>query len=144
MRISRRELFKTASIVSGSAAAGVILRMPRTARGSEPQEAQRALPPAFDKLQPLGDRVKPIRVEEFQARIARAQELMAESKPSFDALYVTPGTTLAYYTGIRWWPSERLLALLVPVVLTPLLPVAGIRMLLMMIVAMPGPWMTMS
>src|SRR5580698_5583456 len=39
---------------------------------------------------------------------------MTDSEPRFEALYVTPGTTLVYYTGIRWWPSERILAFLVP------------------------------
>jgi Xaa-Pro dipeptidase len=39
---------------------------------------------------------------------------MTDSKPRFEALYVTPGTTLGYYTGIHWWPSERILAFLVP------------------------------
>jgi len=114
MKISRRELFKTASAASGSIAAGAIFGAPRGARTWQWQEASPALPPAFDSLKPLGDRVKPIRTEEFQARIARAQQLMSEAKPRFDALYVTPGTTLVYYTGIRWWPSERLLALLLP------------------------------
>jgi Xaa-Pro dipeptidase len=114
MKISRRQLFKTASAASGSMAAGSIFGAPRSGRTCELQEAPTALPPAFDALKPLGDRVKPIRTEEFQARIVRAQQLMADSKPRFDALYVTPGTTLAYYTGIRWWASERLLALLLP------------------------------
>jgi Xaa-Pro dipeptidase len=40
--------------------------------------------------------------------------LMTDAKPQFEALFVTPGTTLFYYTGIEWWPSERILALLVP------------------------------
>jgi Xaa-Pro dipeptidase len=31
-----------------------------------------------------------------------------------DALFVAPGTSLYYFTGVRWWPSERLLGLLVP------------------------------
>ena len=114
MKISRRELFKTASAASGSIAAGAIFGAPRGARTCELQESSTALPPAFDALKPLGYRVKPIRTEEFQARVARAQQLMSDAKPRFDALYVTPGTTLAYYTGIRWWPSERLLALLLP------------------------------
>jgi Xaa-Pro dipeptidase len=65
-------------------------------------------------LKPLGDRVKPIRAEELQGRVAHAQQLMTDAKPRFEALYVTPSTTLVYYTGIHWWPSERILALLIP------------------------------
>jgi Xaa-Pro dipeptidase len=65
-------------------------------------------------LKPLGDRVKPIRAEELPGRVAHAQQLMTDAKPRFEALYVTPSTTLVYYTGIHWWPSERILALLIP------------------------------
>jgi Xaa-Pro dipeptidase len=47
-------------------------------------------------------------------RIVLAQRKMSDARPQYAALYVTPGTSLYYYTGIHWWPSERLLALLVP------------------------------
>jgi Xaa-Pro dipeptidase len=73
-----------------------------------------SLPPAFASLKSLGARVKPVTSEEFRGRITRAQQLMNDFSPKFDALFVAPGTSLYYYTGIRWWPSERLLALLIP------------------------------
>ena len=114
MKISRRELFKTAPIAIGGLASSVLLEASFIARPIEAQSGQAPLPPPFGKLQPLGDRVKPIRGEEFQGRVARAQQLMAEAKPRFDALYLTPGTSLEYFSGIRWGPSERLLALLLP------------------------------
>jgi Xaa-Pro dipeptidase len=114
MNFSRRDLFKTAAFATGGIATGAAF----DGFAAEPQPAGQAaaqsLPPAFDALKPLGDRVKPIRPEELQARVARAQQLMTDSKPRFEALYVTPGTTLVYYTGIHWWPSERILAFLVP------------------------------
>ncbi len=78
------------------------------------QQQQRALPESLEKLKPLGDRVKPITNEEFQARIAQAQMLMSDAKPRFDALYVTPGSTQYYFTGIRWGGGERLMALTIP------------------------------
>ena len=113
MKLSRRQLFKSASMASAGAVASLF-----TARGSEGMALEEQqlppLPPAFDKLKPLGDRVKPVREEEFKARIAHAQKLMVEAKPRFDALYITPGTSLEYFTRIRWWPSERLLALALP------------------------------
>ena len=73
-----------------------------------------ALPSGFDGLKPLGARVKPITSDEYQARIARAQQLLAAQKPPLDALFVAPGTSLFYFTGVHWWPSERLLGLLIP------------------------------
>src|ERR1700693_642791 len=114
MKMSRRDLFKSATFASGSVIANSLFEKPQFGRGLELQDPKQALPPTFDKLKPLGDRVKPISAEEFQGRVARAQGLMNDAKPRFEALFVTPGTTLLYYTGIYWWPSERILALLVP------------------------------
>jgi Xaa-Pro dipeptidase len=114
MKISRRDLFKSASFASGSVIANSLFEKPKLGRDLELQATKQALPPAFDRLKPLGDRVKPVTAEEFQGRVARAQQLMNDAKPRFEALFVTPGTTLLYYTGIYWWPSERILALLVP------------------------------
>src|SRR6202040_3569085 len=71
-------------------------------------------PPAFSTLKPLGDRVHPITPDEFHARLLRAQTLMSQSNPPFEAILVGPGTSLYYFTGIRWWLSERLLALIIP------------------------------
>jgi Xaa-Pro dipeptidase len=85
------------------------------------QNQSQPLPAAFEKLKPLGDRVKPITAEELQGRMTHAQQLMTDTKPQFEALFVTPGTTLLYYTGIDWWPSERILAFLVPRQGNPLL-----------------------
>jgi Xaa-Pro aminopeptidase len=114
MKISRRDLFKTASVASGAVLGGSILGGSSEAQNAGTGRLSEPLPPAFYKLQPLGDRVKPISTQELQGRIARAQHLMSDAKPRFEALYVTPGTTLLYYSGIRWWPSERILALLIP------------------------------
>ena len=72
------------------------------------------LPSSFSTLKPLGDRVHPITPEEFHARLLHAQELMSQFDPKFDALLLGPGTSLYYFTGIRWGLSERLLALVIP------------------------------
>jgi len=79
-----------------------------------PPLPQTQTPPAFSTLKPLGDRVHPITPDEFHARLLRAQSLMSRSNPAFDAILVGPGTSLYYFTGIRWWLSERLLALIIP------------------------------
>jgi Xaa-Pro dipeptidase len=78
------------------------------------QNQTRFLQVALDGLKPLGSRIKPITPEEYQARVARAQTLLAEQNPKLDWLFVTTGTSLYYFTGVHWWPSERLLALLIP------------------------------
>ena len=70
-------------------------------------------PPAKAR-QPLGDRVKPITVPEMQERVARAQQLMRDSNPKFDALYIAPGASMYYYFGVRWGLSERLFDFMLP------------------------------
>jgi Xaa-Pro dipeptidase len=119
MTVSRRNVLrnvvKTASLASlGLASAATLRSAGPPEKSLQESPTPSSLPPAFNSLRPLGDRVKPIRADEYQQRIARAQHLMTDAKPSFEALYVTPGTSLFYFAGIRWWPSERILALLIP------------------------------
>jgi len=39
---------------------------------------------------------------------------MSDLDPHYDALFIAPGTSLYYFTGIRWGLSERLMALVLP------------------------------
>jgi Xaa-Pro dipeptidase len=110
---------------------------PHLLRSQTPaHERAAALPPAFDKLAPLGTRVHPTAPAEFSERIEHAQRLMSNPKEQaadssstapqkYDALFVAPGTSLYYFTGVRWWPSERLLGLVIPREGTPIMVVAG-------------------
>jgi Xaa-Pro dipeptidase len=75
---------------------------------------QSQFPSSFSTLKPLGDRVRPIAPDEFHARLLHAQELMGQLNPKFDAMLLGPGTSLYYFTGIRWGLSERLLAAVIP------------------------------
>jgi Xaa-Pro dipeptidase len=114
VKISRRDVFKRASLALGGVTVGATFGSEALRQRPTQRTAEQPLPPTFASLKPLGDRVKPIRAEELQGRMAHAQQLMTDAKPRFEALYVTPSTTLVYYTGIEWWPSERILALLIP------------------------------
>ena len=102
--VSRRSFLTTSAATSAAAL------LPQQALQQPPAQ----LPASFSSLKPLGDRVHPITSEEFHARLLRAQELMGQSDPKFDALFFGPGTSLYYFTGIRWGLSERLLALILP------------------------------
>lgn len=55
---------------------------------------------------------RPITAAERHARLERARQLLAAER--LDALFLTGGTSLRYYTGIDWGLSERLLALVLP------------------------------
>ena len=74
---------------------------------------QREPPPAVRKLKKSTDGIVPISLEERRARIEKARRLMREHK--IDAIYVEPGPSMFYYTGMRWGTSERMFALVIPV-----------------------------
>ncbi len=54
----------------------------------------------------------PISKAEYAARIEKAQGLMQEQ--GIDALYLNAGTNLYYFTGTRWYASERMVGALLP------------------------------
>ena len=56
--------------------------------------------------------VRPISNEERLARIERARSLMHESK--LDAIAMAGGTSLSYFSGVRWGNSERLFLMVLP------------------------------
>lgn len=60
----------------------------------------------------LAARAVPILREERLQRIAKAQRLMRER--DIGALLIESGASLVYFTGIRWWRSERLTAAILP------------------------------
>ncbi len=59
---------------------------------------------------PLPNRPAAISADEYAARIAHARRLMREA--GADALLVSAGMSLRYFTGIGWGASERLVGLL--------------------------------
>ena len=56
--------------------------------------------------------VLPISVKEREARVAKAQSLLAKNK--MEALLLDCGTALKYFTGISWGSSERTMVAIIP------------------------------
>jgi Xaa-Pro dipeptidase len=88
---------------------------------SLPIEAQRPsgssreikqLPPAIAALTDRRSEAVPITLEEREHRVERARELLAKNK--LDALVICTGTSLTYFTGLRWGQSERFFAWVLP------------------------------
>jgi Xaa-Pro dipeptidase len=104
-KYSRRQFVQSAGAIAALAPAAAV---------AQEKTTDSSLPAGFANLKPLGARVKPISSEEYRARIERAQQLLAEQNPKLDALFIAPGTSLYYFTGVHWWPSERLLGLVIP------------------------------
>ena len=68
--------------------------------------------PGAPALKSLTADAKPISAEERHARIEKAQSLMAQHKIA--ALLIEPGSSLEYFTGIRWHRSERTTLAIIP------------------------------
>ena len=70
------------------------------------------LPPAIAQLKSRKSEAQPITVSERAERIHHARELMG--KDSIDAIFMIGGSSLVYFTGVKWWNSERLGAAIIP------------------------------
>ena len=60
----------------------------------------------------MTDGIVPISLDERRARIENARRLMRQNR--IDAIYLEPGATMFYYTGMRWSTSERMFAMVIP------------------------------
>ena len=64
------------------------------------------------ELKSITGDAKPISIDERRARVARIQSLMQQRKVA--AFLVEPGSSLEYFTGIRWHRSERTTLAIIP------------------------------
>jgi Xaa-Pro dipeptidase len=102
--ISRRHFLGTSS----TAAAGFAVAPIEPAR-TPPQD----LPPSIARLESWTDRARPITTEERAGRVENAKRLMREH--GLDALAMCGGTSMVYFTNVRWGGGERLFTVVVPV-----------------------------
>jgi len=66
----------------------------------------------LNKLFDMTEGVQPISLEEYQQRIKKAQQIMFSE--NIAATYLNAGTNLYYYTGTRWYASERMVGAIIP------------------------------
>lgn len=98
--------------------AGALLAVSRVGLGQRSRaggevEGAKMLPPSVMALQNRRGEVTPITVAEREGRVERAREMMRREK--VDAVLMAGGTSLVYFTGIRWGNSERMLCYVLPV-----------------------------
>ena len=115
MRVSRREFLALSA--AGAAVAG-------------PSVPLAAADATASGLSSVTRNVQPIDSAEHGARLAKVQGLMQQHGSG--ALLIESGSTLEYFTGVRWWRSERTTAALVPaegpvVVVTPAFEEPSVR-----------------
>ena len=107
MPLSRRTFLALTTTAAGLPI--VHLSAQRGARGGGPTGP---LPPSIASLASMRDQATPISNDERRARIERARRLMVEHR--IDAVALTGGTSLDYFTGMRWGGGERLFAIVLP------------------------------
>lgn len=112
---SRRGVIRAAALAAPFALAPSVLR---------------AAAPDLSALRDLTTGAKPIGPVERADRVARAQALMRAN--GIDAVLIEPGSSLTYFTGVRWSRSERLTAAILPVegeacVVTPFFEEPSVR-----------------
>ena len=122
--ISRRRFVGVSSLaLAGTAAApraSSAFAAERTGAGDEGVEGGAAgpvgfqdLPPSIAALRSRAHEPSPITVAEREFRIEKARSIMRAD--GMDALLLTGGTSMVYFTAMRWGLSERLTAVVIPV-----------------------------
>jgi Xaa-Pro dipeptidase len=127
--VSRRAFLSTAPAVPFLVAA----MTNRAAAQTSPPAATgtpAAAPVTTAGLQPMTGGAVPISSAERRARIAKAQTLLAGRR--IGALLVDTGSSLDYFTGIRWNSSERTTAAVIPargevIIVTPAFEEPSVR-----------------
>jgi Xaa-Pro dipeptidase len=104
--ISRRRFLEVGGVTAGAALASHSLAAAAENADCSPLTAPLA------RLQSRKSEAVPITREERGQRQERARKLIGES--GLDAILLMEGTSLRYFTGMRWWGGERTFALVLP------------------------------
>jgi len=103
MNITKRNFLKA----SGATVASLSLATSAIASSSANSKSKE-----IPELKNITTRVSAISPQERQARIKKAQQLMQSL--DIAALVIEPGASMDYFSGIQWWRSERVTALVIP------------------------------
>lgn len=108
--VSRRQFLGSSSLaLAGAAFTGC--RLSKDGSSEEP------LPASLAALTSQADRARAITSEERQVRLDNATRIMTTQ--GMDAILLTGGTSLLYFTNVRWGLSERLFGVVIPRTGTP-------------------------
>src|SRR5437763_2426617 len=103
--MNRRTFLRASTALAAAWRAPALLAQREAAADATP-------PPSVAALTSMREQAKPITNDERRARIEKARRLMSDEK--IGALVLTPGTSLQYFTNIRWSGGERLFACVIP------------------------------
>src|SRR5712692_9459373 len=96
--ISRRHFLQVGTVATGATLAA------RSIHASA-EEKCTPLPASIASLKPMKEQAKPIAREERRERQEKARRLMQANH--LDAILLTEGTSLTYFTGVHWGGGER-------------------------------------
>jgi Xaa-Pro dipeptidase len=113
MKTNRRTFLQSSAVASiGLGVAGCSNSSQSAQAQAQTPTAPSGVHPAIAGLKPMTADVRPITREERAARVQKAQRLMSESKIS--AIYLEGGSSMFYFTGVRWGLSERPFVAVIP------------------------------
>ena len=109
--LTRRDL------IGASAATAAQVALPGSVQAADPSQTAgppqtEDMPPSIAALEPPASEPQPISTEERRDRVEKAKRLMVEN--GIDALLMSGGTSMVYFSNVSWWLSERMMALVVP------------------------------
>jgi Xaa-Pro dipeptidase len=113
---SRREFLRWSAAAAGASACGATVLGAQAATerpgsgGAVPQTGP--VPDVIRALKPMTAGIVPITADERKARLEKARRLMAAS--NLDAIFLEGGSSLFYFTGVRWGLSERPFVAVIP------------------------------
>ena len=102
--VSRRTFLR-----AGAMAAGVRVAARPALNAAEDSKP---LPSSIAALKSMKDQATPISNDERRERQEKARQLMETHH--LEAILLMEGTSLDYFTGIRWWGGERMFAMVLP------------------------------
>jgi Xaa-Pro dipeptidase len=105
--ISRRRFLEVGGVAGVAAASHSLV-----AASAPEKPGDASLPPSLASLKSRRSEATPITRDERHERQERARKLMSEN--ALDAILIMEGTSLKYFTGIRWGGGERMFALVLP------------------------------
>src|SRR5580658_2132804 len=111
LMISRRRFLEVGG-VAGVGVGGVAVASNPLVAAVAQKSGEAELPASLARLQSRKTEATPIMKEERQERLERARAVMNEN--GLGAIVLMAGTSLNYFTGIRWWGGERMFALILP------------------------------
>ena len=112
MNRSRRSFIQAGTVAGIGAGLAACNTAPAPAQAPATAPAAAGPHPAIAALKSRTAGVKPITADERGARLEKARQLMVDNK--IGALYLEGGSSLFYFTGVRWGLSERPFACIIP------------------------------